>query len=187
MICEGEPSVKLHDKNVEVMTSANGNTRQDQVTIGLVDTPGSTNHLVTLCLMVWDWRVSRAAPMLSCWHDLLFLFVSYCFIFFFLPWLVVWGWPLWTDRVFSLSLGLAQRTPINNNKALVLFGFSIMHQWLHHSRILAKCLLKKGATAGLSAGFQTTASNVESVPHKLKHFTGIKEELKRTQHPIQLR
>ena len=31
-------------------------------------------------------RVSRAEPMLSCWHDLLFLFVSYCFIFFFLPW-----------------------------------------------------------------------------------------------------
>ena len=30
--------------------------------------------LVTLCLMVWDWRVSRAEPMLSCWHDLLFLF-----------------------------------------------------------------------------------------------------------------
>ena len=29
---------------------------------------------VTLCLMVWDWRVSRAEPMLSCWHDLLLLF-----------------------------------------------------------------------------------------------------------------
>ena len=29
--------------------------------------------LVTPCLMVWDWRVSRAEPMLSCWHDLLFL------------------------------------------------------------------------------------------------------------------
>ena len=29
--------------------------------------------------------------------------------------LVVWGWSLWTDRVFSLSPGLAQRTPNNNN------------------------------------------------------------------------
>ena len=38
------------------------------------------------CLMVWDWRVSAAEPMLSCWHDLLFFFVSYCSIFFFLPW-----------------------------------------------------------------------------------------------------
>ena len=41
--------------------------------------------LVTLCLMVWDWWVSRAEPILSRWHDLLFLFVAYCFIFFFLP------------------------------------------------------------------------------------------------------
>ena len=29
--------------------------------------------------------------------------------------LVVWGWGLWTDRVFSLSPGLAQRTPNGNN------------------------------------------------------------------------
>ena len=28
---------------------------------------------------------------------------------------VVWGWGLWTDRVFSLSPVLAQRTPNNNN------------------------------------------------------------------------
>ena len=40
--------------------------------------------LVTLCLMVWDWWVSRAEPMLSCWHDLLFRF---CLLLFynFLP------------------------------------------------------------------------------------------------------
>ena len=37
--------------------------------------------LVTLCLMVWDWRVSRAEPMLSRWHDLLFLF---CLLLFYL-------------------------------------------------------------------------------------------------------
>ena len=29
--------------------------------------------------------------------------------------LVVWGWGLWIDRVFSLSPSLAQRTPNNNN------------------------------------------------------------------------
>ena len=29
--------------------------------------------------------------------------------------LVVWDWGLWTDRVFSLSPGLAQQTPNNNN------------------------------------------------------------------------
>ena len=73
--------------------------------------------LATLCLMVWDWRVSRAEPMLSCWQDLLFL---WCLLLFYLPHssfhgLVVLGRGLWTDRVFSLSPGLAQRTPIDNN------------------------------------------------------------------------
>ena len=72
----------------------------------------SERSYVTLCLMVWDWRVLRAEPILSCWHDLLF-FVSYYFIFF-LPWVVVWGSGLWTDSVLTLS-GLAQRTPNNNN------------------------------------------------------------------------
>ena len=37
--------------------------------------------IVTLCLIVQDWRVSRAEPMLSCWHDLLFLF---CLLLFYL-------------------------------------------------------------------------------------------------------
>ena len=40
--------------------------------------------LVTLCLMMWDWRVSRAEPMLYCWHDLLFLFCLLLF-YHFLP------------------------------------------------------------------------------------------------------
>ena len=38
--------------------------------------------LVNLCLMVWDWRVLRAEPMLPCWPNLLFIFVYYCFLFF---------------------------------------------------------------------------------------------------------
>ena len=37
--------------------------------------------LVTLCLIAWDWPVSRAEPMLSCWNDLLFLF---CLLLFYL-------------------------------------------------------------------------------------------------------
>ena len=36
MVFEGEPSVKLHTKNVKVGTSTNGNPRQDQVTMGRV-------------------------------------------------------------------------------------------------------------------------------------------------------
>ena len=42
--------------------------------------------LVTLCLMVWDWRVLRAELMLCCWTNLLFLFVPYYLLFFLLPW-----------------------------------------------------------------------------------------------------
>ena len=40
--------------------------------------------------------------------------------------LVVWGYGLWTDRVFSLSPGLAQRTPDNddnNNNNIELLAF----------------------------------------------------------------
>ena len=53
--------------------------------------------LVTLCLMVWDWRVSRAEPMLSCWHDLLFLCCPLLF-YLFLPSM---GW-LYGVGVFEL-------------------------------------------------------------------------------------
>ena len=44
MVFEGEPAFKLHEKNVKVGTSANGNHRQDQVTMLRVDSPGSNNH-----------------------------------------------------------------------------------------------------------------------------------------------
>ena len=44
MVFEGGPTVKLYAKNVKVGTSSNGNPRQDQVTIGRVDSPASTNH-----------------------------------------------------------------------------------------------------------------------------------------------
>ena len=40
------------------------------------------NDLSDPALMVWDWRVSRAEPMLSCWHDLLFLFCLQLFYLF---------------------------------------------------------------------------------------------------------
>ena len=72
--------------------------------------------LVTLCLMVWNWRVSRAEPMLSCWHNLLFIF---CLLLFYLLFLPSMGWlcgvGIFWLMVFSLSPGLAQRTLNNNN------------------------------------------------------------------------
>ena len=44
MVFEGEPAINLHAKNVKVGTISNGNPRQDQVTMGRVHSPGSTNH-----------------------------------------------------------------------------------------------------------------------------------------------
>ena len=44
MVFEGEPAVKHIAKNIEVGTSANSNPRQDQVSMGRVHSPGSTNH-----------------------------------------------------------------------------------------------------------------------------------------------
>ena len=58
--------------------------------------------------MVWDWQVSRAEPMLSCWHDLLFLFCLLLF-YLFLPsmgWLCGVGVFGLIYRVFSLSPAL---------------------------------------------------------------------------------
>ena len=77
--------------------------------------------LVTLCLMVWDWRVSRAEPMLSCWHDQLFLF---CFLLFylFLPsmgWLcrvVVFGLIECPHSLPALHSGLQNNNNNNNSK-----------------------------------------------------------------------
>ena len=51
---------------------------------------------------------------------------------------------------------------LQTTKAVVLIGFSVVHQWLHHSWILVKTLLWEAATAGHSAGWRITVSNVES-------------------------
>ena len=44
MVFESKLAVKPHAKNIEVGTSANGNPREDQVCMGRVHSPGSTNH-----------------------------------------------------------------------------------------------------------------------------------------------
>ena len=43
MVFKGEPAVKLHAKNVKVGTSVNWNPRYDQITMGRVDSPGTTH------------------------------------------------------------------------------------------------------------------------------------------------
>ena len=60
---------------------------------------------------------------------------------------------------------------ILTTKAFVLLGFSIMHQWLHHSWILAKYLLREAATSGLSAGLRAIVSSVESSAYAYSHFS----------------
>ena len=90
--------------------------------------------LETLCLMVWDWRVSRVEPMLSCRHDLLFLWCLLLF-YFFLPsmgWL--YGVGVFGLIVFSLSPCLAQRTPNNNNNAQRL-SFVECVWWTQHTQM----------------------------------------------------
>ena len=57
---------------------------------------------------------SRANAFMLAWSTLSFLSTTVLSYSSFRG-LVVWGWGLWTDRVFSLSPGLAQRTPNNNN------------------------------------------------------------------------
>ena len=69
--------------------------------------------LVTLCLLVWDWRVSRAEPMLSCWHNRLFFLSPTIYLS-----LLSMGWMCWVGLfrlIDVLTPGLAQLTPVNNN------------------------------------------------------------------------
>ena len=59
--------------------------------------------LLTPYSMVWDWRVSRAGPMLFYWPKMLYPF--YNLLLFFLSLLsayrlVLWGWGLQADRVY---------------------------------------------------------------------------------------
>ena len=59
--------------------------------------------LLTPYSMVWDWRVSRAGPMLFYWPKMLFpfyIFYDFSPIFFLLYRLVLWCWGLRTDRVY---------------------------------------------------------------------------------------
>ena len=59
--------------------------------------------LLTAYSMVWDWRVSIAWPMLLYWPKLLYPYYSlYSFSLSLLSVyrLVLWGWGLWTDRVY---------------------------------------------------------------------------------------
>ena len=64
----------------------------------------------------------------------------------------------------QVTMGRVHSPGSTTTKALVLLGFSIMHQWLHHFWVLSspvKDIQNRYPTAGLSAGLRTTARSVE--------------------------
>ena len=64
MVLEDETPVKLHAKNVKVGTSANGTPRQEQVTMGRVDSPGLTNYR-SLSFVRIQYHAQEIAPLLN--------------------------------------------------------------------------------------------------------------------------
>ena len=75
--------------------------------------------LLTPFSMVWDWRVSRAGPMLLYWHKLLYPYYSLLPLFPFLFCLSIgWycgAWVFGLTGCISLSPSLALLTFFNNN------------------------------------------------------------------------
>ena len=85
--------IRLHLLNVELLSTVEPSC-PSKCLYGMI--------LVTLYLMVWDWRVLRAEPMLSSWK-ICFFFLSIIFSFSSFHGLVVWGWAHRIDSVLTLS------------------------------------------------------------------------------------
>ena len=71
---------------------------------------------------MWDWLVSRAGQCLfiglSCSiPTIVFYYFSLSLVSVYM--LVLWGWGLLTDRVYIISLSLAQLTSFNNNNQMI--------------------------------------------------------------------
>ena len=82
------------------------------------------NDLSDMCLMVRDWRVSRAEPMLSCWHDLLFF---WCLLLFYLL-LPSIGW-LCGVGVFGL-IGCSHSLPaLHSELKIIIIIIIIIITW----------------------------------------------------------
>ena len=63
-VFEGEHAVKLHAKNVEVGISSDRIPRQDQVTMGMAHSPGSTNDQ-SLSFLIIQYHAPVIAPLLN--------------------------------------------------------------------------------------------------------------------------
>ena len=89
--------------------------------------------LVTLCSMVWNWRVSRAEPMLFFSHDPLFLFCLLLFYIFLPSMGLLCGVGFFGLIKCSHSLpALHCGPPINNNKYnnKGVFSQTLDHEWV---------------------------------------------------------
>ena len=116
--------------------------------------------LVTLCLMVWDWRVSRAEPMLS-WHDLLFLFCLLLFYIFFLPWVGCVGLGS------SDSNHCALLTPVNNNNNNYSSSSKILNNDITDATFQGGYVLSKATVHNMNVAMQSayTYASYHRTPH----------------------
>ena len=70
MVFEGELAVKLRVKDAEAGTSSDRNPRQDQVTMGMAHSPGSSNDL-SLRFVRIQYHAPVIAPLLNLAKSLL--------------------------------------------------------------------------------------------------------------------
>ena len=109
-LCSGRTSVHLCTASLQNLA-----VQQD---ILFLSRCSSGMILLTLYSMVWDWRVSRVGPMLLYWPKL--LYPCYSLLYFSVSLLsvyrlVLWGWGLWTDRVYTTLSQPCTAWLFNNN------------------------------------------------------------------------
>ena len=123
--------------------------------------PSHGTILLTLYSIACDWLVWRAGPMLFYWPTLLASILSSTVFHFSSSSdrFALWGFGLWTDRVWTLSPSLPQRTSFNNNNHTVkinqykchvsnatvpflqnvLFAMSLVYELMSSSDINYRC------------------------------------------------
>ena len=93
--------------------------------------------LLTLCLMVWDWQVSIARPMLFGWPML--LYPSLSLTSFHIPFFLYTGWycgaGVFLTGCRSLSPSLALLTSFNDNNNNNNNNKRLIHKNLDHSTL----------------------------------------------------
>ena len=82
---------------------------------------------------VYNSQVLNAGPMVSCWLNLLSLFLSFpVFSFSSFHELFVWVWDSWTVSVFTLSKSFTANCFKNDINNKILFSFMFAYFFLGH-------------------------------------------------------